>query len=299
MRFVGEKRQSLEAIPEAIRDFSVIPEFDLVLQGQVDRISHKIYKGEYRRDGRIRSSVREALALYYKGKCAYCENIEKKAEIEHYRPKKGVNEASEHPGYFWLCYEWTNLLPSCRYCNTEGGKGNQFPIMGVRTNEIPKGVNGNPDYLQFNIQSIRLKDEKPYLLHPEVDNPKLYFKFDAIGKVFGIDAEGRGDKTIKICNLNRDNLLILRQSVIDDFLEQIKDIFFLFLEGDLNSTGLINAMKRIFKRMEERQSENRSFTLLAWYVFENFDKIFLPLLPTSNQKEAALNAYISYRNGQL
>jgi uncharacterized protein (TIGR02646 family) len=120
-----------------------------VLQGQTDKIADKIYKGEYTKDGKTRSAVREALALYYLGKCAYCENMEKKAEIEHYRPKKGVTGEAAHPGYFWVCYQWTNLVPSCRYCNTEGGKANQFPVQGARVSAFPKKADGKPDYARF------------------------------------------------------------------------------------------------------------------------------------------------------
>jgi hypothetical protein len=43
----------------------------------------------------------------------------------------------EHPGYYWLAYEWTNLLPSCYDCNSfrrhgtmkaGPGKNERFPV---------------------------------------------------------------------------------------------------------------------------------------------------------------------------
>ncbi|MFN0036520.1 MAG: hypothetical protein ACKVUS_15755 [Saprospiraceae bacterium] len=298
MRFVI-KSQDLADIPEAIRVPATIPDFDLVLGGDKEKIYEKVYKGEYRRDGKTLSAVREALNRYYLGKCAYCEDIEKKAEIEHYRPKKEVAGEAEHSGYFWLCYQWTNLVPSCRYCNTEGGKGNKFPVMGTRVTKFPKKTDGTPNYAKFSAYSAPLKSEKPYLLHPEMDDPKKHFKFDAAGTIIGIDAKGRGKETINICNLNRDNLLALRQRLIDDLFERMADAFFLFLEGDLTASGLRKAMKLVFIRMEERQGDKRSFTLLAWYVFENFKDIFIPMLQTVAQREAALDAYIRYRKGQL
>lgn len=298
MRFVV-KSQLLADIPEAIRNPDTIPGFDLVLQGQIDKIADKIYKGEYSKDGKTRSAVRESLAVYYLGKCAYCENVEKKAEIEHYRPKKGVTGDAAHPGYFWVCYQWTNLVPSCRYCNTEGGKANQFPVLGTRVAAFPKKADGKPDYARFSAYHSLMKNEKPYLLHPEIDDPKKFFKFDATGQIIGTDTQKRGEETIKICNLNRDNLLALRQQMIDDFVERIQDAFLLFMDGELTEKGLRNNMKRIFKRMEERQAPHRTFTLLAWYSFENFEKIYLPLLPTSQLRTAAADAYQAYRRGEL
>lgn len=286
-------------IPQDIRDMSAIPDFALVLQQQKDRISDKIYKGEYKKSGKTYSRVREALFLYYMGKCAYCENVERKAEIEHYRPKKEVANEPGHPGYFWLCYEWTNLVPSCRYCNTEGGKGNHFPILGTRVTDYPRLPDGSPDLTRFSAYHNLLKSERPVLLHPEIDDPKKFFIFDSKGKVSGKDSMKRGEKTIEICNLNRDNLLVLRQTIIDEFTERIQDAFLLFLNEELTPNGLRTAMKRIFQRLEERQDAKRPFTLLAWYVFENFNKIFLPLLPTAQQRQAASSAYNAYRQGVL
>lgn len=63
--------------------------------------------------------VRHALEALFHGKCAYCEsryNVSGPVDIEHFRPKGGV-EGTEHQGYWWLAAEWTNLLPSCLDCN--------------------------------------------------------------------------------------------------------------------------------------------------------------------------------------
>src|SRR5688572_3095567 len=63
------------------------------------------------------------------GKCAYCESkviTTSPDYVEHFRPKKGVNDINNvvitipsganqvpHPGYYWLSYNWENLLPTC------------------------------------------------------------------------------------------------------------------------------------------------------------------------------------------
>ena len=96
-----------------------------------ENITDRIYRETYSTPDEKRSRVEDQLALSYHNKCAYCERLEK-ADIEHYRPKKKVAEDNTHNGYYWLCYEWTNLLPSCVKCNREGAKHSKFPILGTR-----------------------------------------------------------------------------------------------------------------------------------------------------------------------
>ena len=60
-------------------------------------------------------------------KCAYCESkvgpTERKGDVEHYRPKSRTRDVNgklvkimrngvevNHPGYYWLAYDWNNLL---------------------------------------------------------------------------------------------------------------------------------------------------------------------------------------------
>jgi hypothetical protein len=95
----------------------------------------------------------------FKRKCAYCETKYEATvarDVEHFRPKGAVAKAPQHPGYWWLAAEWTNLLPSCPACNQRRrhveyqqgmtleeielaeqtrskrtfGKGNTFPVRG-------------------------------------------------------------------------------------------------------------------------------------------------------------------------
>src|SRR5690606_11272092 len=106
-------------------------------------ITDSIYRDCYDDRDERRSRVEDQLAKTYLNKCAYCERLEK-ADIEHYRPKKSVlGEA--HDGYYWLCYEWTNLLPSCVKCNRDGAKLTHFPILGNRVHLPTFSANGKID----------------------------------------------------------------------------------------------------------------------------------------------------------
>ncbi|MCZ6673941.1 MAG: hypothetical protein O7C75_13495 [Verrucomicrobia bacterium] len=141
--------------------------------------------------------VREPLWAIHHGKCCYCERkreIKRESDVEHYRPKSAVTKESNHPGYWWLAYEWTNYLYSCKPCN-ETHKGNFFPLL----EGSPRATGPNQD----------TASERPVLINPIDDDPEScisYNWWDGAGiyvKALGCDDEGRGSDTIKILSLNR------------------------------------------------------------------------------------------------
>jgi len=75
-------------------------------------------------DARVWQDFKNDVLIPLVGQCAYCEGRYAAGgfcDAEHYRPKNEVTEAREpvsHPGYFWLAYEWYNLLLACRKCNS-------------------------------------------------------------------------------------------------------------------------------------------------------------------------------------
>lgn len=158
-----------------------------VSRGEVGKVKGPVFK-VYKSDS-VKSKLNE---LFY-GKCAYCESFYPSTapvDVEHYRPKGGVDEDPEHPGYWWVAMDWSNLLPSCIHCNRrsgqitpdftskmvsllEGGrklsrsmfvqvgKQNSFPIMGERARE---GV-------------FAFESEQPLLLDPCRDDPDEHLQF--------------------------------------------------------------------------------------------------------------------------
>ena len=250
--------KDLDNKPEIFKKQKTINDWELIAStGDTTKIKDTIYKGSYKDvGGKTQSKVREKLNEFYFSKCAYCETL-CKAEIEHYRPKKGVTEDTLHNGYYWLCYEWSNLVPSCRYCNTEGGKGNQFPIKGTRVKLPPFDVQFKLDKEQ--IKANTLLSEQPYLLHPEIDNPVNYldFKIDSQGQ--GVEIQGidgineRGEQTIKICNLNREYLKFARkQNVIDEFIFLLNSYFELWVNNLISIENLPKALILAFEEMTEK-----------------------------------------------
>ena len=267
-------------------------------------ISDGIYRDSYDSPDEKRSKVEDQLALSYKNKCAYCERI-CKADIEHYRPKSSVHD-EKHDGYYWLCYEWTNLLPSCVKCNRDGAKLTKFTIKGKRI-KAPTFFKGKKDLdLDANKAKNRpLIDEIPDLLHPEIDIPEVYFDFEVAPKLEGIILKGkdkgaRGEETIKICKLNRQELRIDRkENVIDGFVQAL-DCQLLNCKKDKN--GNIDYKELSDKILEQvnvlihfSTLENKSHTLLRKYIVanrNNFEKIVIPFVDVKIQK-IAMSAFKS------
>lgn len=185
---------------------------------------------EFRRTGRYDVKQRlykagaPSLVQHFKRKCGYCESVVVDAtvrnpDVEHYRPKgrlreypgKGVvtdDGGRAHPGYFWLAYTWSNLLPSCPACNRPGtqttsrktvGKWDFFPIMGRRVF----------DPTSDDIDEI----EQPQLLNPWRDDPAEHLTFDDRTGIIG-SRTVRGKVTIDLLDLNRDGLLTQRNEAV-------------------------------------------------------------------------------------
>jgi len=258
-----------------------------------EAISDTIYRDSYETPDEKRSRVEDKLVLSYKNKCAYCERI-CKADIEHYRPKKSIhNEA--HDGYYWLCYEWTNLIPSCVKCNRDGAKLTKFTIKGKRV-KAPTFFKGKKD-LDLNAnkaQNSPLIDEKPNLLHPEIDIPEDFFDFKIDPKMEGIrlvgkDKEGRGNETINICLLNRQELRIDRKvNVIDEFVGSLHCHILNFGNGKLSEDELRD---KIVEQIETiiffSKQEEKSHTLLRKFIVanrKNFKSIVVPFCDSKIQK---------------
>ncbi len=146
----------------------------------------------------------------FHGKCAYCESPiaeTQGGQLDHFRPKKWVTDLREqrvfikaadgaetpHPGYYWLAYDWRNLLPTCVGCNTINawqtpgkriGKGSRFPL---------KGTYADAPGLET--------DEHPLLLNPtEAIEPSVHFEIDDLGIV--IPKTEYGDACDAVFGLN-------------------------------------------------------------------------------------------------
>lgn len=143
-------------------------------------------------------------------KCCYCETKVPKSynDVEHYRPKA---EADRKPGshdahgYWWLAFNWENLLFACPGCN-RSGKNSRFPLaagsVALKAEESPPG------------------NEKPLLIDPSTTNPVEHIQYvrSALGNRYWWarprNGSQIGNETISVCDLNRNELLELRSDYI-------------------------------------------------------------------------------------
>lgn len=302
MRFVIRDLNDKPAILKACKTLDKLDK--IVLGAGNESIRTEFYQDPYQdSEDRRQMRVRDKLNDYYLHKCAYCER-HCKAEIEHYRPKAKVTEDENHPGYYWLCYEWSNLLPSCHECNGSGGKMNQFPVKGTRVTAPPLQVGGLLDTSQTLVHSSPLIDEQPYLLHPEIDNPSDFLcveidpKREGI-KLYGTDGQNdRGEQTIKICNLNRVDLKINRLSKLNDFIKEINFVFKSLADDSIKPENLKKSLMSSFHLMDmSAKDDHTEHTILLRFAMATdagFAYLVLPRLEAS-QRAVVLAAFTKYR----
>jgi len=214
------RRVNKAAIPIPVRLISAdcLADLNLIIADPANcKGKRDFYRGKVEMpNGQKVSTVAVALKDLYNNKCAYCEKLCYNPEVEHFRPKGRVIGPKPNPhGYYWLCYEWTNLLPSCHDCNSVEAKGDKFPINGVRCLTHP--VNGVPpafDHTQTIYTTGSLQAEVPQFVHPEycIDF-STHFNFLRDGRMVGISPEGIA--TVSEMKLDNETLNGLRRGVYE------------------------------------------------------------------------------------
>ncbi len=148
-------------------------------------------------NGKIYSakSVKNALLKAQYNKCCYCESkflSTSYGAVEHFRPKGAAKQKhgqrEEYPGYYWLAYDWDNILVSCERCNSSH-KGNLFPLAG-------QGKRAQSHYDD-------VKAEQPLFVNPAREDPRRHIRFR--GEV-AIPITKMGRETIQGMGLRRSDL---------------------------------------------------------------------------------------------
>lgn len=147
-------------------------------------------------------AVKAALEKLFNNKCAYCESPGFAGfpwDVEHFRPKASVAEDKLHAGYYWLAYTWTNLYPSCVFCNQRRKDQPTFddPILEPATGKLDQFPVAHENS-RAHSPSDSLADEDPLLLDPCSDEPALHLAFDATGGVSPRGGSTKGDTTIRV-----------------------------------------------------------------------------------------------------
>lgn len=237
------------------------------------------YKGKrVNPDGTVEFTVRNCLKIIYKNKCAYCEKLSHAPKIDHHRPKgKVVGAGNLNNGYYWLCYEWSNLLPSCTDCNSIEAKSSKYPVTGNRNNSHP--THGNPPITNssfFIYNAIFNTSEQPLLLHPEYSIPENNFTFDKQGKMFGSTPEGI--KTVEVLKLDNPDLNGWRRKIYEDKLSDLQSIVRKYFRLDIPISS-IQFEELLYewteKLVHQANDENLEYTLFRKFLLNNIDLFFI------------------------
>jgi uncharacterized protein (TIGR02646 family) len=212
-------------------------------------------------------SVKSALQKAQHDKCAFCESKVSHiahGDVEHFRPKAGYRQGPEdplvQPGYYWLAYEWTNLLFSCQLCN-QRFKRNHFPL--TDPNRRARSHNDDISY------------EQPLLIDPAVEDPAQFLEFRE-NRVYAIGNNARGETTIEIFGLNRKELVDMRLAWFLWFRELIPLVIQLINTREKivrkaikhPSSELTEDLNSINKRIEQFIGRSAQYTAMVRAVFQ-------------------------------
>ena len=167
--------------------------------------------------------VRACLRALSSNKCAYCESpfIRMDLNVEHYRPKSKVHESPDHLGYYWLAYEWSNLLPACQHCNQIR---NEPPIWGATRRVNAKGKADKfplaDETNRAHSHKDNIENEEPLLINPTIEEPSEHIQFDPLGKPIPLSEKGRA--SVEVYNLDTRFLNQERRGIIQEVVKLLR-----------------------------------------------------------------------------
>lgn len=194
--------------------------------------------------------VMKLLRKDFSDKCAYCQSHLDFATgyfpVEHYRPKTAYipNNLSHKtkPGYWWLAYDWNNLLLACQVCNLK--KGSHFPLS---------------DESQRDISNKSIDNETPLILNPIEDdfNEHIVFVWEVAMPQKG---SVKGAKTIELLDLNREELLNSRRDALIDYFGT-EPLYESIMQSELNdeAKSILKELMAIANEVKRRQHAAKHF----------------------------------------
>lgn len=176
-------------------------------------------------------SVRNRLKQCQNNKCCYSEAkfVRDSVHVEHYRPKGAIgqpgNFLKQYPGYYWLAYEWSNLLLCKPGVNSQ--KRDYFPLRDDRV----RATNHHFD----------LSLESPMLIDPASEDPREHIRFRN-EEPYAYRSSERGEFTINLL-LNHPDLDEDRRTYFN-LLVRLKDALEILGESSSDETREVEACIR-------------------------------------------------------
>ncbi|MBL0744843.1 AAA family ATPase [Chryseolinea lacunae] len=186
----------------------------------------------------FRGEIGKELLKISHNKCSFCENFILEgmdADVDCFRPKSV---------YWWLAYEWDNLVPICAECQRY--KADEFPV---------KNVLDMDELRRRKISQLNLL-EQPLLIDPFLENPLEHFVYDVTprdGYVVMRGVTEKGKISIETFGLNREHLLTERYRVY----MAAKSLF------DANKLA-IDAKNLFEDKSQQLKTELENYLLQSW-----------------------------------
>ena len=216
------------------------------------------------------ATVKAQLKIDQHNKCCFWESKftdTSYGDVEHFRPKKAYKKngakSLTYPGYYWLAYNWNNLLFSCEICNRKY-KRNEFPL----DNELTR----KPFHSHPNL----LSNEDRLLINPIEDNPSDYITFK---EEIPIPKNGsrKGATSIKVFGLERlnesrlENLKAIKSALtflnVDETnIVEVNSAAFFFKIKPADLIELINSAKTLYNSVAK---DTAKFSLCVRCNFPN------------------------------
>jgi 5-methylcytosine-specific restriction endonuclease McrA len=294
-------QKDYKKVPEKLKSKACLKQIEMVLK---EKENHKFASYHYR-DG----CLAELQTLYHQ-KCAYCEtdpSTGSSLQVEHFRGKdknsRNTKDSEDRHAYYWLAYEWSNLLLMCSKCN--GAKSDYFPLAvdGVRvlkpvTNtagELVQIMDSAGDLLYFEHQlhdAPHFLAEKPLLLNPEVDFVEQHYIINSSGEWKPLTEQAK--KTKEICKLDRIELVLARSKCIIDFASKLKTHLKAYFQKVTQKDAFEWYINHEFSDLKTKIKPNVPYSRTYWFMFYKFEKVVLPHITQDEHKKIILDLFKNF-----
>lgn len=207
------------------------------------------------------------LEIHY-NKCAFCETgisiEESTAFLTHYRSPEL---------YYWLIYEWTNLLPVCEECKLY--EDSQFPIMNKH-----KRVKTPPeDRTLWRADSDIHLAEDPLIINPELDVPEKYIAIDRQGNLQPIKRNLRAASTITAYKINMGSSAVARHRIIREITQKLYQAATDLLEETVRYPAPYSLLQKYFEpvltELNAMAAQRTPHAMLGKNMLFNFEYFFI------------------------
>lgn len=228
------------------------------------------------------ADVIEALNILFHNKCAYCEGKITNTgpiDVEHFRPKGRIEGELNHPGYWWLATEWTNLLASCIDCNR--GR-NQTLLASEDGHQLTQGERLSGKHDHFPVAGLRASSstddhgqEDPLLIDPTCVDPGEHIDWKVVLEwPLAVAVSRYGKTSIDLFGLNRSKLAEARRDLqlkLDEEFLCLKEMISGIAEEPTDE-GVRRWMPRLEKHIAKffRHAESTNeYSSFARYIVES------------------------------